>query len=105
MTNAATPAIRTPTRLNMSEIRPATPTNTARASRKAFTTHCSSVWPRSRSAWIDGRATLTTVESSIIIDSVPVMAARIHQRRAGPVAAMAGVSRTYGPAGNPVRAA
>src|SRR5919109_334221 len=74
------PTISTATLLNMSASRPPTATSAASASRYALTTHCSSVCVRSSSRWIDGSATLTTVASSIIIASVPVIAARISQR-------------------------
>src|SRR5438046_10675682 len=52
-----------------------------RVSRYASTTHCCSASPPPRSFWIDGSATLTTVESTKTIVDPRMHAARISRLR------------------------
>ena len=55
--------------------------NDPSVSRYASTIHCCAASPPPRSAWIDGSATLTTVESTNTID-VPRIVATIVKRAA-----------------------
>ena len=55
-------------------------TSAAIARTYALTTHCSPLALSGRSRDIDGSATVTTVWSSVTIDSAPVIATRISQR-------------------------
>ena len=79
--------------------------NDPSVSRYASTIHCCAASPPPRSAWIDGSATLTTVESTNTID-VPRIVATIVKRAArresppGAARAEAPMFRSYAEVGN-----
>src|SRR4051794_8851984 len=76
-----TPIRKTLRRPKMSPSRPPVTRKTAKASEYALIVHSSDDSEASKLRWIDGSATLTTVLSSITMNSAKHMAASVHQRR------------------------
>ena len=68
-------------RPKMSPSRPPVTSRTAKVSVYALIVHSSADSEASKSRWIDGRATLVTVLSSMIMKSAKHIAPRVHQRR------------------------
>ena len=101
----ATPIMNTRTSPKMSPSEPPTRMNDPSVSRYASTIHCCAASPPPRSAWIDGSATLTTVESTNTID-VPRIVATIVKRAArresppGAATAEASTVRSYAEVGS-----
>ena len=90
----ATPTRNQRRRPKTSPIRPPVTSRTANVSVYAFTVHSRFAVEASRSRWIDGSATFTTVLSSITMNSAKHIAPSVHQRRSA--SSMVGRARAMG---------
>ena len=78
--NPISPVMKTRLRLNMSPSRPPTSSRLPNARAYAVTTHCRSLFGKSRARWADGSAMFTMVESSTTISWAMATMTRISHR-------------------------